>query len=222
MSNDETDTPNESATDSGATTADTAVEMTKVVESESAVDAEPTAAKDEAIVSWWHGRSATVAARVGVAAVVCASLATSVVMFVQNQHSNNLLRAQEQAREAACHYGPVLADYDSKNLDTYFKAVLDGAVGDWKKQFESTSTELREVLTQGEVTSQVTDTQCAIRTADEDSAEAIVVIRQTITSLGTGHKPKPGQLAMVLSLRNDNGSWLVEKVNSPTPPTQAQ
>ncbi|MFD3701937.1 hypothetical protein ACFWUP_02200 [Nocardia sp. NPDC058658] len=221
MSNDETATPTEPDTDSGA---DTAVEMTKVVESESAVDTEPQAAKvdREATESWWTGRSATVTARVGVAAVVCASLTTSVVLFVQNQHSNNLLRAQEQAREAACHYGPILADYDSKNLDTYFKAVLDGAVGDWKKQFESTSTELREVLTQGEVTSEVTDTQCAIRTADEDSAEAIVVIRQTITSLGTGHKPKPGQLAMVLSLRNDNGSWLVEKVNSPTPPTQAQ
>ncbi|MGY0498597.1 hypothetical protein ACWZHB_08890 [Nocardia sp. FBN12] len=181
-----------------------------------------TAAADDRADSWLRGRTAAVAARVGVAAVLCASLATSMVLFVQNQHNKDLMRAQEQAREAACQYGPVLADYDSKNLDTYFKGVLDGATGDWKKQFESTSTELREVLTQGEVTSAVTDTQCAIRTADEDSAEAIVVIRQTITSLGTQHKPKPGQLSMVLSLRNDDGRWLVEKVNSPTPPAQAQ
>ncbi|MFC9660634.1 hypothetical protein ACFVJ5_10370 [Nocardia sp. NPDC127606] len=184
-----------------------------------AADTTPTADREK---SWWRGRTGSLAARVGVAAVLCASLATSVVFYVQNQDSKDLLRAQEQARAAACQYGPVLADYDSKNLDTYFKGVLDGSTGDWKKQFESTSAELREVLTQGEVTSEVTDTQCAIRTADEDAAEAIVVIRQTITSLGTQHKPKPGQLSMVLSLRNDDGRWLVEKVNSPTPPVQAQ
>ncbi|MBC7301454.1 MAG: hypothetical protein H5T78_10915 [Nocardia sp.] len=217
MSSDEKDRT-EPVTDSGATIADPAPAATPATEPAAT---ESAGAADRAD-SWLRGRTGAVAARVGVAAVLCASLATSVVFFVQNQHSKDLLRAQEQARAAACEYGPVLADYDSKNLDAYFKAVLDGSTGDWSKQFESTSAELREVLTQGEVTSEVTDTQCAIRTADEDSAEAIVVIRQTISSLGTQHKPRPGQLSMVLGLRYDGGRWLVEKVNSPTPPTQAQ
>lgn len=217
MTSDDKDS-NEPITDSGATTADPAPETTPTAEPP-ATESAATADREE---SWLRGRTAAVVARVGVAVVLCASLATSVVFFVQNQQNKDLLRAQEQAREAACHYGPVLADYDSLQLDEYFAAVLDGSTGDWKKQFESTSTELREVLTQGEVTSEVTDTQCAIRTADADSAEAIVVIRQTITSLGTQHKPKPGQLSMVLSLRADNGRWLVEKVNSPTPTAPAQ
>ncbi|MFD5176945.1 hypothetical protein ACFWM1_14125 [Nocardia sp. NPDC058379] len=159
----------------------------------------------------------------GAAAVLLgASLAASVFLFFENQNTKDLLAAQQQAREAACHYGPVLADYDSTKLDAYFAAVLDGSTGDWKKQFEATSGELREVLTQGEVTSKVTDTQCAIRTGDEESAEAIVVIGQTISSLGTEHKPKPGQLSMVLRLHNDNGRWLVEKVNSPLTTAPAQ
>ncbi|MFD3507751.1 hypothetical protein [Nocardia sp. NPDC058666] len=217
MSNDDTVTPDDSDETPPA------IEMAKVAESTTAAAAErptPEALVDrEAPSSWLRGRTAE---RAGVAVVLAAALATSVVFFVQNHHSQSLLRAHEQAREAACHYGPIMAEYDSKHLDTYFKSVLDGATGDWKKQFESTSTELREVLIKGEVTSEVTDTQCAIRTANEDAAEAIVMVRQTITSLGTGHKPKPGQLSMMLSLRNDNGRWLVEKVNSPTPPTQAQ
>ncbi|MEV6361294.1 hypothetical protein [Nocardia asteroides] len=159
--------------------------------------------------------------RGAVAILLGASLATSVFLFFENRESRDLLAAQQQAREAACRYGPVLADYDSKQLDPYFAAVLDGATGDWKKQFDSTSTELREALAQGEVVSKVTDTQCAIRTGDEESAEAIVVIGQTISSLGTEHKPKPGQLSMVLRLHNDDGRWLVEKVTSPltTAPT---
>jgi Mce-associated membrane protein len=159
----------------------------------------------------------------GAAAIVLgASVAASVYLFVENKDSKDLLSAQQQAREAACHYGPVLADYDSKSLDTYFRAVLDGATGDWKKQFESTSAELRDALTQGEVVSKSTDTQCALRSGDETAAEAIVVIGTTISSLGTEHKAKPGQLSMMLSLRNDDGRWLVEKVNSPLPAVPAQ
>ncbi|MFE6921800.1 hypothetical protein ACFVAV_12185 [Nocardia sp. NPDC057663] len=172
---------------------------------------------------WWTSANRTQLGLCGAAAVLLgASLAASVFLFFENQHSKDLLAAQQQAREAACRYGPVLADYDSKHLDTYFKAVLDGATGDWKKQFDSTSAELREVLTQGEVTSKVTDTQCAIRTGDENAAEAIVVIGQTISSLGTEHKPKPGQLSMVLRLHNDDGRWLVEKVTSPLTTAPAQ
>ncbi|MEU4650815.1 hypothetical protein [Nocardia fluminea] len=164
---------------------------------------------------WWAMDRKTLGLRGATAIVLGASVATSVFLFVENKNSTDLLEAQQQAQEAACHYAPALADYDSKSLDTYFKAVLEGATGDWKKQFESTSTELRDALTQGEVVSKVTDTQCALRSGDESSAEAIVVIGTTIASLGTEHKPKPSQLSMVFDLRNDDGRWLVEKVNSP-------
>ncbi|WP_246023335.1 ABC transporter permease [Nocardia yunnanensis] len=84
-----------------------------------------------------------------------------------------------------------------------------------RKQFDSTSKDLRDVLTQGQVVSKATDVQCAVRNAGADSAEAIVVIGQTITSLGTQGKPAPGQLSMVMRLQRAGGRWLVDKVNSP-------
>lgn len=171
---------------------------------------------------WWAVDRRTLGLRGAAAIVLGAAVATSVYFFVESKSSEDLLAAHEEARVAACRYGPVLADYDSKNLDTYFRTVLDGATGDWKKQFESTSAELRDALTQGEVVSKSTDTQCALRSGDETAAEAIVVIGTTISSLGTEHKAKPGQLSMVLSLRNDDGRWLVEKVNSPLPTAPAQ
>ncbi|WP_051020811.1 hypothetical protein [Nocardia araoensis] len=147
--------------------------------------------------------------------LVGVSVAMAGYWYVQNNHSENLLAAQEDARAAACRYAPILANYDSKNLDAYFAAVSDGATGDWKKQFESTSTELRSVLGEGQVTSATRDVQCAIRAGDEHSAEAIVVIGQTITSLGTKGKPAPGQLSMVMRLEKVGDRWLVNKVNSP-------
>lgn len=168
------------------------------------------------------GRRAKVAAGAAVAVALAATSAGCVALFLQDREHRGLLAAHEEAREAACAYAPVLADYDSKNLDKYFKAVLDGATGDWRKQFESTSTELRQVLEQGEVTTKVTDVQCAIREGNTESAEAIVVVGQSVSSLGTQHKPAAGQLSMVLWLRKSGDRWLVEKLNSPLAQTTPQ
>lgn len=166
-------------------------------------------------------RPGPILVRSAAAVLVGVSVAAAGYWYVQSRDSENLLAAQEDARAAACRYAPILANYDSKNLDPYFAAVSDGATGDWKKQFESTSTELRTVLGEGQVTSATRDVQCAIRAGDEHSAEAIVIIGQTITSLGTKGKPAPGQLSMVMRLEKVGDRWLVNKVNSPLAlPTQ--
>lgn len=161
------------------------------------------------------GKRGRIAYRCAAAVLFAAVAASSVLFYLQNKDNKAIVAAHEDARLAACRYAPVLADYDAKNLDKYFAGVLDGATGDWKKQFDSTSKELRDVLTQGEVVSKVNDVQCAIKSGDTESAEAIVVIGQTITSMGTQGKPAPGQLSMVMRLEKVDGRWLVNKVNSP-------
>ncbi|UAK31780.1 hypothetical protein K8O92_29185 [Nocardia asteroides] len=193
---------------------------TEVREPENAADdaAENSGARRPRLRGRLGGPRATLAVRAATAAALVLAVAAAAFWFVQNKNNEDLLEAQDQARTAACRYAPVLANYDAKDLDAYFAAVLDGATGDWKKQFDSTSRELREVLTQGEVVSKTNDVQCAIRTADESSAEAIVVIGQSITSLGTQGKPAPGQLSMVLRLEKSGDRWLVNKVNSPLAP----
>ncbi|WP_328663159.1 hypothetical protein [Nocardia salmonicida] len=133
---------------------------------------------------------------------------------------NHRIRAREQARDsalaAACTYAPTLARYDAKDLDTYFAAVLAGATGSWKTEFDATSKDLRDVLTQGQVVSTVGNVTCAIESADETSATAVAVINQTITSLGTKGEPAPGQLSVSMSLRKDLDRWLVSEVSTPT------
>ncbi|PXX68407.1 Mce-associated membrane protein [Nocardia tenerifensis] len=168
------------------------------------------------------GRTGRLALELAAAVLLCAAIASSVVFYLQNKGNRAIIDANADARTAACSYAPVLADYDAKKLDPYFAAVLAGATGDWKKQFDSTSKELRDVLTQGEVVSKVNDVQCAIKSGDANSAEAIVVIGQTITSLGTQGKPAPGQLSMVMRLTKVDGRWLVNMVNSPLAPAPKQ
>ncbi|MFC4127865.1 hypothetical protein [Nocardia rhizosphaerae] len=132
---------------------------------------------------------------------------------------NQRIRSREQARDtalrAACAYAPTLAHYDAADLDTYFAAVLAGATGDWKTEFEATSKDLRDVLTQGQVVSTVGNVTCAIESADETTARAVAVINQTITSLGTNGTPAPGQLSVTMTLRKNDDRWLVSEIGTP-------
>ncbi|MGI5222905.1 hypothetical protein [Nocardia sp. CA-290969] len=170
-------------------------------------------------------RDATGPRRVGPRALI-AALAVSVLLlvgavgaagylFVQERDKAEILAAHDEVRQAACRYAPVLANYDAKNLDPYFSAVLAGATGDWKKEFETTTTELREALVAGQVVSTAGDIQCAVKSADTASAEVVVVIGQTVTSLGTQGQPAPGQLAMVMRMQKTDGHWLVDRMTSP-------
>ncbi|WP_019925061.1 hypothetical protein [Nocardia sp. BMG111209] len=193
--------------------------VSTVAEPADTVETEPVAAERKSrtlrITLPAPGRAGRLAAQAVVLFALVAAIASAVFFHHRDHQQRELAAAERDARTAACAYAPVLANYDAKNLDTYFAAVLAGATGDWHKQFDSTSKDLRDVLTQGQVVSKATDVQCAVRSNDRDSAEAIVVIGQTITSLGTQGKPAPGQLSMVMRLQRSGGHWLVDKVNSP-------
>ncbi|WP_280421255.1 hypothetical protein [Nocardia carnea] len=143
------------------------------------------------------------------------AVGTAGYLYVQERDKAEVLAAYDEVRQAACRYAPVLANYDAKNLEPYFSAVLAGATGDWKQEFETTTTELREALVAGEVVSTAGDIQCAVKTADATSAEVVVVIGQTVTSLGTQGQPAPGQLAMVMRMQKTDGRWLVDQMTSP-------
>lgn len=143
-------------------------------------------------------------------------------LFVQERDKSDVLAAYDEVRQAACRYAPVLANYDAKNLDPYFAEVLAGATGDWRKEFETTTTELREALVAGQVVSTAGDIECAVKTADTTSAEVVVVIGQTIASLGTQGQPAPGQLSMVMRMEKTDGRWLVNQMITPLAPAGSQ
>ncbi|MFF2395388.1 hypothetical protein [Nocardia sp. NPDC058114] len=133
----------------------------------------------------------------------------------QNHRASELERSRTEARAAACAYGSVLSTYNATDLDAYFAAVLDRATGAWKQEFESTSADLREVLIQGRVQSTAGTVDCAIATSGTDTAEALVVVDQSIASVGTQQQPRRGQLSITLSLAKSGDRWLTSKVSSP-------
>ncbi|MGW5386211.1 hypothetical protein [Nocardia sp. NPDC003963] len=170
---------------------------------------------------WTRGARPLIIALVAATVLLLGAVGVAGYLYVQEADKSATLAAYEEARQAACRYAPVLADYDAQNLDPYFAAVAAGATGDWKKEFETTTAELREALVAGQVVSTAGDIQCAVKSADESSAEAVVVIGQTISSLGTQGRPAPGQLSMVMRMQKIDGNWLVDQMITPLAPTTA-
>ena len=147
--------------------------------------------------------------------LLIASIAAAIFFYLQYDNKKEILDAQDAAKQAACDYAPTLATYDFNHLDEYFKKVLDGSTGEFKKQFGDSSKELKDVLVQGQVKSEVNDAQCGIKSGDKDHAEAIIVIGQGVTSVGTKGQAQPNQISMVASMEKDGDRWLVSKMDAP-------
>ena len=153
---------------------------------------------------------------VAIALLVLLFVAVPLTLLYQRYaDKRDTLAAQEQARAAMCDYAKVLVDYDYTDLDTFFGKVIDGATGDWHTEFETNSAALRDPLVAGQVHSQGNDFQCGIISGDESHAVVVVVITQTITSLGTQNQPQKGQIAVVATMENVDGKWLVSKMDAP-------
>jgi Mce-associated membrane protein len=156
------------------------------------------------------------------ALLLVAAIALAGFFFLQFKSKNDTLSAQESARNAACAYGNVLGDFDFKNIDTFFTRVLDGGTGDWKTQYTAQKEALRKLYTDGQVVSKVKSVDCAVTSGDEDHAETIIVLGQTIATAMEDGKPQDTSAAMMISFDKVDGKWLVSKVNSPGAPTVAK
>lgn len=147
--------------------------------------------------------------------LLVASTASAVFFYLQLDEKQDVDDAHAAASAAACDYARGLGNFDYNNLDPYFGSALEGATGEWKTQFDTRRDDLRNLYTQGQVTSHTTDAQCATLSGDADSAEVLVLVTQSVSSVATEGNPQVGQLTMKVGLDNIDGHWLASKLSAP-------
>lgn len=153
----------------------------------------------------------------GASTVVIASLGVAgTSLFFWNQETN-LRDAYDAAQKAACAYAPKLGNYDSANLDPFFKGLIDGATGEAKKRFTDTSKfqELRNVLKEAKATSTIDDAQCGVRGGTTDQVDVVIVMAARSGSVGTQGQMVPKQVGVVATMSLVNGKWLCSKLDAP-------
>ncbi|MFB8008829.1 hypothetical protein [Nocardia sp. NPDC056000] len=120
---------------------------------------------------------------------------------------------RDTAQQAACHFMSLMGTYSYTDLDSYFTSVQRDSTDAWRQKFEDTGNTMRAVMTQAQVRSTASDMHCGTTSLTADSAEVLVVYKQSITNT-TNPQPVTNIVSMLVSLRTQpDGRWLADDVN---------
>ena len=123
--------------------------------------------------------------------------------------------ARESALEAARERTTVLTSYDHRMLDADFAAVLDTATGEFEKDYQETTGQLRATFEQSKAVAVGSVIGAGIEELDLDAdggdrAVAVVAVDQVISTAGAPPRTERNRLRMVLVRPDD--TWLVAEV----------
>lgn len=97
---------------------------------------------------------------------------------------------------------------DYQTLDRDLQRVLDGSTGDFRKQFEAGTKDLKDLVTKNRAVSKGDVLEAGIVTSDDDSAQVLVVADSTVTNASSA-QPEKRHYRIAMDLVRDHGRWLV-------------
>ncbi|AHH17757.1 hypothetical protein NONO_c29700 [Nocardia nova SH22a] len=159
----------------------------------------------------------TVLRRIATGAVLVIAVAAIVLstVFGWKLHQRNEIQsASDAALAAARAYALTLTTVDSGNLDGNFKAVLDGATGDFKDMYSRSSGRLRQLLLDNKATGKGTVLDAAVKSATTSKVEVLLFVDQTVTnSAAPDARVDRSRVQMTMELVGDR--WLASEVTLP-------
>ncbi len=103
-------------------------------------------------------------------------------------------------------------DVDYKNMDKLTKKVLDGATGEFKKQYETSLKSLKDAAISQESVSKGRVDEVAIGEADDDSATVFVAAGSKVQNKGTAGKVEDRFWRMKLTMAKVDDRWLISQL----------
>jgi Mce-associated membrane protein len=153
------------------------------------------------------GRRATVGLSVLLVALLVAAgvLLTRVRGYQEEEARRQAVLAA--ARQTAVHFTTL--DYRRGEAD--LRRVLDGATGDFKKEFSSGLGQLRRLITQNRAVSTGRVLEAGLVAGDAEEARVLVVADSTVRNQATPRGQRR-HYRMQLDLRREGGRWLTSNL----------
>ncbi len=101
---------------------------------------------------------------------------------------------------------------DHKKMDQLTKRVLDGATGEFKKQYQASLKSLKEAAVTQESISTGRVDQIGLGDVDDDSASVFVAASSKVQNKGTKGKVEDRSWRMKLTLAKVDSRWLVSQL----------
>lgn len=127
---------------------------------------------------------------------------------------HQITAAGEEAERAAVSYAEVLTSIDSDKVDDNFKAVLDGATGEFKDMYTQSSVELRQLLIENKATARGVVVESAVQSASKDKAVVLLFVDQSVVNAKLPD-PRIDRSRMKMTLEKIDGRWRASKVELP-------
>lgn len=121
-------------------------------------------------------------------------------------------RTRDDQRDAILHAARQQAvnftTLDYRTMDRDLKRVLDGSTGDFRKEFEAGTKDLKDLVAKNQAVSQGDVLEAGIVTSDADSARVLVVADSTVTNTNS-NQPQKRHYRIQMDLVRERSRWLV-------------
>ena len=143
--------------------------------------------------------------------VICALCGGVAVLGIQAVKDSAQHEARAAALQAAREYAVALTSYDHKTLVDDFDKVSSNATGQFAKEYKQVSANLTQLIKKHKAVSKGTVVAAGLVSGDTDRAVVLLFVDQTITNTNI-EKPRVDRNRMRMTLRHDNGRWLIDDV----------
>ncbi|MGV0635152.1 DUF3329 domain-containing protein [Mycolicibacillus trivialis] len=122
--------------------------------------------------------------------------------------------AAEQARQAAESYAVTLTSIDTRDLDANFDAVLDGATGEFREIYQTSSAKLRQLLIDNQAAGRGVVLDSAIQSAGKDEVRVLLFVDQTVSNTEVPD-PRVDRSRIAMTMQRVDGRWKASEVELP-------
>jgi len=115
--------------------------------------------------------------------------------------------ARDDALRAARQSALNLTSIDAEQFDVAVQRVLDGATGDFRREFEDNSDNLEKLLADNEVSAEGNVLEAGLVRSDRSNASALVVVDSTVRNTATP-RGRVNTYRMQIEVQRVDGRWL--------------
>jgi Mce-associated membrane protein len=141
------------------------------------------------------------------AVLVLALLVTGAVLLPRWQDARAGDERRRDVLRAATAEVVAFTTLDYRDIEPSVDRVLEGATGDFEKQFEASRSQLEQLSRDNESVSEGRVLEAGVVSMDEDSATVVVVADSQVTNKSTD-EPQPRHYRLQLDLVLEDGRWL--------------
>lgn len=152
---------------------------------------------------------------VGVASsILIAALALSGTLGWMLWQDRQVLKAGQQAQDAAVAYAQILTSIDSTKVDQNFQQVLDGATGEFKDMYSQSSVQLRQLLIDNKAAAHGVVMESAVQSATKDTVVVLLFVDQSVANASVPD-PRIDRSRIKMTMQYVDGRWRASKVELP-------